>query len=429
MGFVLLSLAAGMLAASGQSDKSTESAVKELIFWDMVWGPADTYAEASRQVADEFNSSQDGIQVTVQSTPWNSWYEKFLTAVTSGTAPDVATCSSSAPYLFGNMGELLDLSDIVREWKDDGDINQVYFDTYNYGGNQFAIPWNVDTRCFYYRTDVFSDLGIDPAGIKTWDDFLDALRKVRDNTELIPFSVAGADNMAKHFGYQMMLSNAIGMVDRDLNADLDARANIEIGEFYNELVKEGLILDGTIGYKETDSQRLYYQGDAAVLFHTVGTEILQYSEIADKSAILPVFHGPSSDTPRNASFINPIVVFSQSDTPDAAISFVKWWSKNNTKLWTEGRASSMPVRNSILADPYFSSNWVMKETKDLLLPYNASAGFYPLKSEYPGFAALNGEKYAALYFQSVIAENGKADVKGIASDLNEKIGSLLLESK
>jgi len=41
-------------------------------------------------------------------------------------------------------------------------------------GQLFGVPWDVAPVALYYRTDLFEAAGIDPAGIKTWDDYLAA---------------------------------------------------------------------------------------------------------------------------------------------------------------------------------------------------------------------------------------------------------------
>ena len=61
----------------------------ELVFWDMVWGGADAYIPTAEKMVEQFNEEHPDIHVTYQSTAWQNFYQTFLTAVTSGVAPDV----------------------------------------------------------------------------------------------------------------------------------------------------------------------------------------------------------------------------------------------------------------------------------------------------------------------------------------------------
>ena len=45
-------------------------------------------------------------------------------------------------------------------------------------GQLYALPFNVDTRGIYYNIDHFEEAGINPEDIQTWDDLIEAARKL-----------------------------------------------------------------------------------------------------------------------------------------------------------------------------------------------------------------------------------------------------------
>src|SRR5690606_8594993 len=59
-------------------------------FWDMIWGGSE-YPVAAQALVDRFNAENPDIQVVYRSVPWSNWYETYVTAIASGSAPDLST--------------------------------------------------------------------------------------------------------------------------------------------------------------------------------------------------------------------------------------------------------------------------------------------------------------------------------------------------
>lgn len=416
--------------AGGEKDVESPEEIVNLTFWDMVWGPGDSYPQTSESIVRLFNETHPNIKVTLQLVDWTSWYEKFITAITSGSAPDIATSSSSAPFLFSSMDELVDLSPLLEKWKAEGtydDILQSSYNAYNRNGIQAAIPWQVDSRCFFYRKDIFDKLELNP-NPKDWNELLEILEDIRDNTDMIPLAISGADNMTKHLGYQLAICNDVGMVDKNMEADFLNPKWTEVLEFVNTLSVEKLISPGTVGYSNEEAQSLYFSGKAAVLFTEVNPDIYSYPEVAENSGILGTFTGPDSDTKRTVSFVNPIMVFKQSKASEEAMVFVDWWSRNNLPLFIEGKASAMPTRFSQLKDPYYSSLWLWAEAREKIIPHAVIGGLYPVFSEFPGFSAMNGERMAGQVIQKVLLAEGDPDYDKIQHEMNDAVNQALKDA-
>jgi lactose/L-arabinose transport system substrate-binding protein len=47
------------------------------------------------------------------------------------------------------------------------------------GDAAYAMPWDSGPVAVFYRRDFYEKAGVDPAKIKTWDDFIAAGKKVR----------------------------------------------------------------------------------------------------------------------------------------------------------------------------------------------------------------------------------------------------------
>jgi multiple sugar transport system substrate-binding protein len=397
----------------------------ELNFWDMAWGPPETYPMVVKDIVNKYEQENQNVKVNVQTIAWDNNYQIFLTAVASGTAPDVATTSSALPIQFHSMGALEPLNSILEEWKQEGkyeDITQADYDTFTFDGEVSALPWNLDVRGFYYRKDVFDQLGITEMP-EDWDDFLAILREIKNKTDFIPFVTAGSGSWSKHVMYQFLIMNNIGLVTKDLEADLTSDSFINLLEFFNTLVREGLVPEGMAGHQNTDAKKLFLAGKAAVYLDNISYDILDYPEISDNTGILPVFKGPDG-IKASPGWTNPILVFKQSDNIEQAKAFTKWYCENNINLFTESKFGKFPVKKSFLEHEYFTSNWLLKEVTEKVLP-NTLPGIYPATSYYHAFSQINGENYAGMALQEVLVSEGNADVVKIAEDMNKKVKEAL----
>ncbi len=79
------SVAAMVSPVTGQSKDHVD-----LQFWDMIWGGPE-YIDAGKALVAQFNQEHHDITASYRSIPWTNWYQTFLTAIGSGTAPDLST--------------------------------------------------------------------------------------------------------------------------------------------------------------------------------------------------------------------------------------------------------------------------------------------------------------------------------------------------
>lgn len=417
-------------SSQNTSEKGTETQEPaKIVFWDMAWGPATTYPKVVETVAKKFEEVNANAKVEVQQIAWANNYQIFLTAISSGTAPDVATTSSALPIQFNSMGALASLNSILDEWKIEGkydDIEQADYDTFTFDGEVVALPWQIEPRAFFYRKDVFEKAGVKKLP-ENWNEFLDALRKIKQNTDFIPFVSAGTGSFAHHVFYHFQILNNTGLVTQDIKADMGSNSNIEVLEFLNTLVKDGLVPESMVSYQLADAQKLFYSGKAAVILAAPDLQMLQYPEVSENTAVLPVFKAPNG-IKASPGWTNPILVFKQSKNVDMAKQFTKYYCDNILPVFTQSGIASFPVKKSLLSDPYFSSNWLLKGISDEVLPYTLP-GFYPAKSYYPAYSQINGEDYAALALQKVLTAGGKADCKAIAEEINQMVDKAIVSSK
>lgn len=117
--------------------------------------------------------------VAVQQIPWTAAHEKLLTAFVGRATPDLAQVGNTwVPELVA-LGALEPLdgylarSEVVRE----ADHFAGVWDTNVLDGQVWGIPWYVDTRVLFYRSDLLAAAGFEqpPA---TWAEWREAMERI-----------------------------------------------------------------------------------------------------------------------------------------------------------------------------------------------------------------------------------------------------------
>jgi multiple sugar transport system substrate-binding protein len=119
------------------------------------------------------------LRVRVQQIPWSAAHEKLLTAYVGGALPDVFQAGNTwLPELVA-LGAIEPLDArlaasraIVRD-----DWFPGILDTNVIDGVTWGVPWYVDTRVLFYRSDALADAGV-RGPPRTWTAWTDAMARV-----------------------------------------------------------------------------------------------------------------------------------------------------------------------------------------------------------------------------------------------------------
>lgn len=104
----------------------------------------------------EFEAANPGVTVEVTAIPWDAAHDKFTTAITANKTPDVAMVGTTWMGEFAGLGALDPTPTEID--------TSVFFEgaqqTTEVAGTAYGIPWYVETRLVYYRTDLAEKAGI-----------------------------------------------------------------------------------------------------------------------------------------------------------------------------------------------------------------------------------------------------------------------------
>ncbi|GAB1640628.1 sugar ABC transporter substrate-binding protein [Krasilnikovia sp. MM14-A1259] len=167
-----------------------------LTFWFM---PNGFEAQKSMQAeADEFHRLHPEITVQVTMLDWAAALARISAAAAGGDAPDVTQLGTTwvgglsktgalAPYTEAELGSF---------GGRDAFVPASWTATKLVGSDAVtAVPWFVDVRALFYRTDVLRRLGLDPAkAFATWDSLEHTLATIKKDGRIAPLGQPGKND-------------------------------------------------------------------------------------------------------------------------------------------------------------------------------------------------------------------------------------------
>lgn len=234
-GLFAVILAAALGACSSHDDSRVT-----LHFWAL-----GREGEVVKDLMPEFERRNPGIRVEVQQIPFLNAHEKLLTACVGHTTPDLAQVGNTWIPELTNLRAIASLNERVRRspGHPEGIAPADYFpgiwDTNVVDGAIRGIPWYVDTRLLFYRTDLLKAAGF-AAAPRTWSEWLEAMRRVKARAGPGHFAILLP---VDEYEQPLILGREMGaglLRDGDRYGDFRSAAFRKAAEFYVGLYHEGL---------------------------------------------------------------------------------------------------------------------------------------------------------------------------------------------
>lgn len=334
-------------SVAAPSTVATGPAIGEL----NIWAQADE-AAGLPPFADEFMKLNPGLKITVTPLPWDAAHNKYQTAIAGGSTPDMAqmgtTWMGDFKDAFAPLPNSIDTSVFFE-----GSVKSTEIDGVKYG-----VPWYVDTRVIYYRTDLAKKAGYD-AFPTNWDDFKAFAKAMQSKGGAkwgITLPTSGAD------AFQSMLffpwSNGAQLMNADQTKwTLDSPEFVEAMKYYQSFFTEG-IANPSPDVDAGAAEAAFVDGSSPMLLagpSGIGSiSKAGGAKFKDKFGVGMVPKKTSA-----TSFVggSNLVVFKNGKNQDAAWKFIQWLSTQDVQnrwqqavgdlpavqtAWTEGTLATDP---------------------------------------------------------------------------------------
>ena len=170
--------------------------------------PEDAAAlKAIEEMIGKFETDK-GIDVKVESMPFDTMKTVLQTQLRSGDGPDVFKWGSGQGF-GGSLAEadlLMDLTEAYSEYK--WPVYDFAKEQVTFGGKIMGVPGTMETVGLFYNKDIFSRLGI--AEPKTLADLKGAAETIKADGKLIPFALGDKEGWEGGHLLSIALSSEVG---------------------------------------------------------------------------------------------------------------------------------------------------------------------------------------------------------------------------
>ncbi|WP_433559834.1 ABC transporter substrate-binding protein [Pseudonocardia xinjiangensis] len=158
-------------ATTTEIDYSGVKPAAQITWWSS--NPGSSQA-VSQQIVDAFHAAQPDIKVTLVTAgkDYEEIAQKFQTAQTGGTLPDLIVLSDVWWFRYYMLGSIVPLDSLIRTVGiETPDYRDQLLADYQYAGGQWAIPWARSTPLFYYNKAHWAAAGLPDRTPTTWTEF------------------------------------------------------------------------------------------------------------------------------------------------------------------------------------------------------------------------------------------------------------------
>jgi raffinose/stachyose/melibiose transport system substrate-binding protein len=318
-------------------------------------------------IAKDYNAAHPGVNVQFKYLENEAFKAKL---------PTMLQADESRPDLFYSWGGgvmqaqdkagfLKDVTKDVSAW--DSDLSPTAVDAFKVDGKVVGVPFEVGEVAFYYNKKLFEKAGVKAEDIKSWDDFLGAVKKLKA-AGITPLVVGAGEKWPMHFYYSYLVMRIGGE-----HALADAKAGkdggfknatfVEAGKRLRELAALEPFQPGYLSTSHTQSSGIFGDGKAAMdlmgqwLLGMQGPNATNGKGLAAEDiGILsfPVIEGGKGKATDTLGGINGWLV--SKSAPPEAIDFLKFFSQKKYADEAAAKAAYIPVvkgSESGFTDPSF----------------------------------------------------------------------------
>ncbi len=291
------------------------------------------------EIAKKFEEENPDIKVKVQAIPWENAHDKLLTAVASQKGPDVVQLGTTWMSEFADAGALVDLTEHMDDYPEFKPEN--YFDgaaqTMKYEDQIVGVPWYVETRVLYYRSDLLKEVGYNepPA---TWDELKDASKKLADrgdkyygldidrNDQIMPFIFAWQN------GFEFDLDKQ--------NLNLDSPEFNEAIQYYTSYFEEGISTTA----EGMDIVQSFKDGVKPMFFSGPWMVNILNDQAPDLEGKWSITTMPKKEQVASSIGGSNFSIFSSSDKVEKSLKFISYMNDVDTQIEWFKMSNTLPSR-------------------------------------------------------------------------------------
>jgi sn-glycerol 3-phosphate transport system substrate-binding protein len=344
---------------------STDGPV-EIVFWHAMTRANE---ETLVQLTDEFNDSQDRVQVSlVNQTSYDDLQQTYRAGLETGELPDVVQHQEIYLQQMIDTQSALPVQSCVDATDyDTSDFVERTLRYYEVEGVQWALPFNVSNPVLFYNRTAFTRAGLDP------DDPPDTLEELRTAAQALKDAGFEAGMGLKLDGWhleqflalqgQTFVDNGNGREARATEVTFDSESGEEVFSFLADLVADGLAItsprdgpgqfDNLLGIA---GERWGMTIDSSATLGTI-FELLQGGQYANVDPAVAAMPGRTDEGGVLVGGASLYISAREEEKQAAAWEYMTFLtSPESQSVWSAG-TGYIPVRQSATELPEVQQRW------------------------------------------------------------------------
>jgi raffinose/stachyose/melibiose transport system substrate-binding protein len=224
--------------------------------------------------AQEYEKSHPGVKIQFDYLENEAFKAKLPTLLQSKDRPSLFhSWGGGVMYEQITSGVLQDITSAISEGGFKDTFYPAGIQNFTYQGKTYGLPNDVGPIVFWYNKELCEKAGVDPTKIKTWDDFIDAVKKCQA-AGITPLAAGGKDKWPLHFYPALLMMRIMGKEGMqaaydDKNGGFASPDVVKAFQLYKDLAALNPFQKGFLANTYPESAGTFHDGKTA--FHLMGT--------------------------------------------------------------------------------------------------------------------------------------------------------------
>ncbi|NIZ62099.1 bicyclomycin resistance protein [Sedimentitalea sp. CY04] len=331
-----------------------------------------------KDLAAEFNASQDDIEVVVEHLPWPEMQQQLITDISAGTAPDISHMATRWMAGFAVDGALAPIDDLMSDNFADTFV-PTFLDLQKVEGQTWGLPIAASARGMFYNKDLLEQAG---AAVPTnWEETQEAAAKIAAlSDEIYGIGVQGAGLDTEGYWFYSLWTHGGDIVGPDGKSGFASEAAVAATQNYIDLIKSGVTQPGVLGANREDLQNLFTAGKLGIVLSGPWLNAQLSQEAPDlKYGIAEI---PMATDRATYGVTDTISILADSEVKESSMKVLEFFFNDANRLAFGKNEGFVPVLNSMANEPYFTEDPNMA----VFLDMSSVAKFAPLVPQWEEMA-------------------------------------------
>ncbi|MGW9115097.1 ABC transporter substrate-binding protein [Streptomyces sp. NPDC055663] len=312
-------LAAG--CTQGSATRATSGDGRKIVHY-MTFTAAPDHLKDLAELEKSFEKAHPGIDIRVQTAPFDQYFTQLQTAVAGGTAPDVFELNQDNFTTYADSGALADLDGRVAKSGVRDHFTDSSLSAFAYQGKQYGLPSSFSTELLFYNKELFERAGVSyPTADWTWQDEQKAAEKISALGD-------GIFGDFQHTSYpeftKALAQNGGSFLSKDgKKVAFDSPQGVAAATWLTGKVGTTMPTQAQMGGAADYDTKLFTEGKLG-MWHSGSWFFPTLTEAGPKNWDVVLEPAATSDKKANSVFQNTLALSSQSRNADAAWEWMRY---------------------------------------------------------------------------------------------------------